>query len=95
MSPILSMDKKNMVYIPVGAEKGDCPFCEGVLYRDSKSESDFRVPEAYTCDCCSSRFFESIYLYCVSPYSINKTPRRVFVSPPNDKDLYKSVYYAW
>jgi hypothetical protein len=50
---------KELVLIPYGADKGDCPFCfYGVLGRDTLIETKFNVKEGYSCDKCSSMFLE-------------------------------------
>jgi len=52
-------DNKELVYVPWGADKGDCPYCDkGVLRRDEKTEEIFRVSEGYVCDLCRTRFTE-------------------------------------
>jgi hypothetical protein len=46
---------KEMVFIPILAEKGDCPFCRnGVLCKDYSNEKE----EEYYCDVCDRVFIE-------------------------------------
>jgi len=52
-------DKKELVYIPYGAEKGDCPFCSaGVLRRDYRIEEIYKSREGYICPVCGTIFSE-------------------------------------
>jgi len=61
-------DVKSLVYIPYGAEKGDCPFCSfGVLRRDKDVESLYKMKEGYICAKCGcvydeifGRYFQKI-----------------------------------
>lgn len=61
-------DQKELVYIPMGAEKGDCPFCyHGVLRRDPKVEDIYDLREGYICAECGivygeifNRFFKRL-----------------------------------
>ncbi len=88
MSLATCLDKKVMVYIPVGADKGDCPFCiTGVLARNSNIEKTLRVPEAYQCDTCARPFIEGIYM---SFHGISRTPRRFFLEAPDF--FYDDIY---
>ena len=49
-----------VVYIPDGADKGDCPYCFfGVLYRDAELQEQHTVAELYTCDLCREHFIEN------------------------------------
>jgi hypothetical protein len=48
------------VYIPHGAEKGDCPYCfTGVLFRNVDKEAVLGVRELYTCASCGIDFVEN------------------------------------
>ena len=53
-------DKRELIYIPHRSEKGDCPYCDGVLRRDFDVETRFRLKEGYICSSCG---FE-----CDSPF---------------------------
>ena len=61
-------DPKELVYIPTGAEKGDCPYCyHGVLRRDPTVEQIYDTKEGYICANCGivydelfRRFFRKI-----------------------------------
>lgn len=63
-----SYDVKNLVYIPFGAEKGDCPFCYyGILRRDPDVEKLYQIEEGYICAKCGcvydevfGRYFQKI-----------------------------------
>lgn len=68
------------VYIPVGSDKGDCPHCySGVLFRNAAKESEFKIPELYTCDICGRDFIEGINMLN-DWFKYTKTvPRRHFV----------------
>ena len=63
---------KELVYIPYGSDKGDCPYClKGVLRRDENIERKLEVKEGYLCTTCWSSFTEvgRRYFYY---YPINK-----------------------
>lgn len=48
-----------LVYIPYGAEKGDCPHCYcGVLRREVEVENKYKVKEGYICYKCGAMFIE-------------------------------------
>ena len=52
-------EKRELVFIPFGADKGDCPFCyPGVLRREGAVENRFNVKEGYVCDHCGTMFVE-------------------------------------
>lgn len=52
-------DSKELVYVPFGADKGDCPFCySGVLIREKKVETRFNVREGYVCSLCGAIYVE-------------------------------------
>lgn len=51
-------NKKELVFIPYGADKGDCPFCGYVLRREGTVENRFNVKEGYVCDHCGTLFVE-------------------------------------
>lgn len=52
-------DLKDLVYIPFGADKGDCPYCYyGVLRRDEGIETKYSVREGYICPRCGVIFTE-------------------------------------
>ncbi len=52
-------DSKELVYVPFGAEKGDCPFCfHGVLRREKNVEIRFNVREGYICGMCGALYIE-------------------------------------
>lgn len=52
-------NKKEMVYIPFGADKGDCPYCiNGVLQRDDNVEKNYDSKEGYVCPICVTPFLE-------------------------------------
>jgi hypothetical protein len=61
-------DQKELVYIPMGAEKGDCPYCYyGVLRRDPQVEEIYNLREGYICAKCGvvyaelyNRFFKKL-----------------------------------
>jgi hypothetical protein len=58
------MDPKDLVFIPYGADKGDCPFCNsGVLARDIYVENSFCVREGYSCDICGTAFIEAVQAF--------------------------------
>jgi hypothetical protein len=49
----------DLVYIPVGAEKGDCPHCYvGVLRREEEVQDVFHCREGYICANCGAIFLE-------------------------------------
>jgi len=55
---------KNLVYIPYGAEKGDCPFCfTGVLRRDPDVEELYLMKEGYICARCGAVYEELVGRY--------------------------------
>jgi len=52
-------ERQELVYIPYGAEKGDCPFCyKGVLRRDGNVQRTFNCKEGYICAECGTVFLE-------------------------------------
>jgi hypothetical protein len=52
-------NKDNLVYIPYGAEKGDCPYCfTGVLRREEEVQNKFSCKEGYICAQCGVVFLE-------------------------------------
>jgi len=54
--------KENLVYVPMGADKGDCPHCNGgVLRRENTVQESFSVREGYICARCGTVFIESDY----------------------------------
>lgn len=56
---LLAYSKKEYVYIPFGADKGDCIYCPtGVLRRDEEVESVFNKREGYICPDCGAVFLE-------------------------------------
>jgi hypothetical protein len=62
------VDRKSLVFIPFGADKGDCPFCTaGVLARDFLVEQSFCVNEGYSCDKCRMSFIEAVNIPYNSP----------------------------
>ena len=51
--------KKEYIYIPYGAEKGDCMYCrKGVLRKDVQVEMTFGSKEGYICPDCGAVFLE-------------------------------------
>jgi len=99
MSSVLNLDRKYLIYIPHGADKGDCPFCqEGVLGRESQVERTFRVAEGYRCDLCGRAFIETIYLVQREPWQKNVAGRRYFMEATSsnkrstDRVFFNSVY---
>lgn len=51
--------KKEYIYIPYGADKGDCLYCpRGVLRRDEQVENSFEAREGYICPECGTVFLE-------------------------------------
>ena len=73
-------DLSKKVYIPVGSEKGDCPYClEGVLFRDYESEEDLGLCEVYQCDICNRRYIEGINLHDWKEYHKKLSSRRYFI----------------
>lgn len=54
-----SYNYEELLYIPYGAEKGDCPYCSrGVLRREEEVESKYKVNEGYICPDCGAVFTE-------------------------------------
>lgn len=54
-------DCNDLVYIPFGAEKGDCPHCHyGVLRREGFVEDKYNVKEGYICVNCGAMFVEAV-----------------------------------
>jgi len=52
-------EEKELVYIPYGAEKGDCPYCfTGVLRREEDVQEQFHSKEGYICAKCGAVFLE-------------------------------------
>jgi len=52
-------NERELVYIPYGAEKGDCPYCHtGVLRREEVVQSAFKRKEGYICAKCGTVFLE-------------------------------------
>lgn len=50
---------EDLVYVPYGADKGDCPHCfYGVLRRDAEVEKRYNVNEGYLCIKCGALFIE-------------------------------------
>lgn len=50
---------QELVYIPMGAEKGDCPYCyTGVLRREGDVQEVFQCKEGYICAECGTVFLE-------------------------------------
>lgn len=50
---------EDLVYVPYGADKGDCPHCfYGVLRRESDVEKEYKVNEGYLCPRCGAVFLE-------------------------------------
>lgn len=48
-----------LVYIPFGAEKGDCPFCFlGVLRREEDVQRVYKCKEGYICAKCGTVFLD-------------------------------------
>lgn len=63
MLPTLEVERRDMVFIPIGADKGDCPRCiEGVLRREHEVEKQHKVREGYQCDTCGRHFIEGFSL---------------------------------
>jgi len=61
---LTNLDKKDLVYIPMGADKGDCPYCTtGVLRRDPDVEKIYNEREAYICARCGVIYVEMIKRY--------------------------------
>lgn len=73
-------DKSLFVYIPRGADKGDCLNCStGVLFRDETVEEAFDVKEGYRCDKCHTPFIEGYLVIKRKPWE-NRIPRRYFIT---------------
>ena len=52
-------DCQELIYIPMGAEKGDCPYCyTGVLRREDEVQKVFNCKEGYICAGCGTIFLE-------------------------------------
>ena len=52
-------DRQNLIYIPMGAEKGDCPYCyTGVLRREDEVQNTYKCKEGYICAGCGTVFLE-------------------------------------
>jgi len=50
---------EELLYIPYGADKGDCPYCyHGVLRREEEVEQKYKVKEGYICPTCGAMFTE-------------------------------------
>lgn len=82
------------VYVPLGADKGDCPFCqEGVLGRNLEMQKLYKVDEAYQCDICGRIYIEGIRLMFRFPEYLG-IPRRCFVEVRPENYFYRleSVY---
>lgn len=55
---------KELIYIPTGAEKGDCPYCfSGVLRRDDRVQNMYKCKEGYICAGCGTVFLEVGHRY--------------------------------
>ena len=51
--------RNELVYIPMGAEKGDCPYCYvGVLRREDDVQQAYNCKEGYICAECGTVFLE-------------------------------------
>lgn len=63
--------RKECVFIPVGSERGDCPYCDsGVLVRDYETEKQGRyIKEQYQCDTCGRTFIEGMNTVRTSPWT--------------------------
>jgi hypothetical protein len=50
------------IYIPVGAQKGDCQVgnCKGVLYLSSYKSAELGIEEVYVCDSCNEIYVEGV-----------------------------------
>jgi hypothetical protein len=73
-------DKNLFVYIPRGADKGDCLNCStGVLYRDKTVEEAFGTKEGYRCDTCGTPFVEGYLIIKRNPWE-KRIPRRYFTT---------------
>lgn len=71
-------DKHLFIFIPVGAEKGDCCVCStGVLYRSETVEEAFGTKEGYRCDKCRTPFIEGYLVVKRKPWE-KRIPRRYF-----------------
>lgn len=62
---------KELVYIPFTADKGDCPYCDGVLRRDDELQEKLRMKETYRCNGCGLTFKELANRYFVRFNSLN------------------------
>jgi len=62
--------RKECVFIPVGSERGDCPYCiSGVLVRDYEGEvQDRYTKERYRCDTCGRIFIEGMNMVRASSW---------------------------
>ena len=73
----MEVNYKELVYIPAGADKGDCPYCStGVLARDQEVEQSEQVREGYICDTCGRHFIKAVVAYrgqcdCDSRHFVN------------------------
>jgi hypothetical protein len=73
------------VYIPVGSEKGDCPYCkDGVLFRDREAETDLNLYEVYRCDICGRLYIEGININGWREFHKKVSPRRYFIETCSD-----------
>ncbi len=55
---------EELLYIPYGADKGDCPYCfYGVLRREEEVEEKYKVNEGYICPTCGAMFTETFKRY--------------------------------
>ena len=58
-SEYFDYDPEKLIYIPYGAEKGDCPYCYyGVLRRDPDVERIYKIKEGYICAKCGTVYEE-------------------------------------
>lgn len=73
----MEVNYKELVFIPSGADKGDCPYCStGVLARDSQVEQEHCVREGYVCDTCGRHYIEAVFAY----HGMCDCGRRYFVN---------------
>lgn len=63
--------RKECVFIPIGSDRGDCPYCsDGVLVRDYEEEGRDRLrKERYRCDICGRVFIEGMNLIKALPWT--------------------------
>jgi len=83
-----SPDKTQFIYVPRGADKGDCVVCStGVLFRDQTVEETFGTKEGYRCDTCNTPFIEGYLTIDRRPWE-TRIPRRYFTKAALEDDFF-------